>query len=432
MRIKVMINLPRCVVVLGLSVFLLWTEAGWAVNIPLPMSKGKFIESKGTKAAAEFEGRAGRPGYEYESRMQLGNVFLKPYVDYQVVWDDNIFLDAKDEDQDFINDLRAGFGADWPIGGGQHLVAASYGIHSQFFNDFQDQDHTDHNIQVGGEFNFVPFSVTVQDTFSQTVSRADTEFTSRVKRDQNALDALLEIPFTQFFLETEVVDFDVDFRRPEDSTFDRHLFTIYQRAGVDYSPATQLLFEYGFTDIHYREVDDREGDANQVAFGARGNWTERITYQIWGGYQAREYDSDLRPGFFDAVWRGALSYNISATGTVTLRGDRTPQESTFDGQSWYVRNRAEIDWRQQIAERWYFQTREVFSFNEYSRVTVLTGGDQKTREDAVWQAAAGIEYLMPNDIFAFLVEYRFRARDSKISTLDYDNQTLTFGVRASY
>ena len=50
---------------------------------------------------------------------------------------------------------------------------------------------------------------------------------------------------------------------------------------------TQVLFEYGYTHIHYAEQQDRSGDANQWMVGIRGALTEQISYQAWGGLQLR-------------------------------------------------------------------------------------------------------------------------------------------------
>ena len=397
-------------------------------------SKGKFFESKGTQAAEEYEETAGQPVYDYGKGLQIGSVHLRPFIEYAHEWDDNVFLDETGTKSDHINRLSAGGAAELPFGGGQHLLTGSYKADIEWFQRFGAQDHNDHTVGAALDLNYVPFSLAIDDSFRRTVDRSGTEFTQRTARDENMLHALLEVPFAQFFLESEVFDFNVDFRLPEDDVFDHNDFTIFQRIGYDISPITQILGEYGYKNIQYPNTvspDDRDGHAHQAALGLRGQWTEKITYQAWGGAQFREYDLESTPEFDGFIFRGALVYNITETGVISLSGDRSPQESTFDGQRFYVRNRAEFSWRQQVAERVFFSTREVFQFNEYSRES-LRGGVSQVREDIVWEAGLGLEYMMPNDIVSFFGEYKFRSRESNTVNLDYDGQSITAGVRAAF
>lgn len=430
---QILFNIRLMRVLVGMFILAFWLPAVVYAVTPEPKSGGKFFQSKGTKAEETYEeqGRAGTPGYEYGKGFQVWQILLKPLVQYAHRWENNIFLEENGRKEDHINNLVAGLNGELPLVGGQHLLTGGYEADIEWFERYDDQDHTDHKINGGLELNFVPFSLNVQEEYKRTVSRADTEFTDRVSRDENTLNGLLEVPFAAFFLETEVNDYDVDYRDETNSVFDHHEFRIYQRAGVDVSPNTQGLVEYGFTDIHYNKVDDRDGQANQVMLGLRGFFTERISYQLWGGAQWRIYEEDTRPDFNGFVMRGAMLYEISELSSITLKGDRTPIESTFDDQSFYVRNKGSLVWRQQIAERLFLNTDGSVSYNEYSRITVRNN-TEKTRRDYVWGAGVGLEYLMPNDIVSFFGEYRYAARDSNTALLDYDNQIVNVGVKAKF
>ncbi|GEM_PF-1086799 len=397
-------------------------------------SEGKFIESKGTKATEGYAETAGQPIYDYGKGLQVGALHLKPFIDYAHEWDSNVFLDENGRRADHINRISTGAAAELPFGGGQHLLTGSYRADIEWFQRFASQNHDDHTVGAGLQLNYTSFTLAIDESFRRTVSRSGTEFTARVPRDENSVRALLEVPFARFFLESEAFDLNIDYRLPEDDVFDHHDFTIYQRVGFDITPLTQILGEYGYKNIQYSNTiapDDRDGNAHQAALGLRGQWTEKITYQAWGGAQFREYDLESRPEFEGFIFRSAVVYNITETGTISLRGDRSPQESTFDGQSFYIRNRAELAWRQQIAERLFFNTREIFQFNEYSRES-LRAGVLKVREDIVWEAGVGLEYKMPNDIISIFGEYKFRSRDSNTVNLDYDAQSISAGVRAAF
>ena len=399
-----------------------------------PKSGGKFFQHKGTKAEAAYgeQGRPGGPIYDYGKGLLIGPALFKPAIEYGASWENNVFFDENGRKQDWVHTLKPGVIMELPLGGGQHLVTAGYEADIQWFERYGSQDHTNHVVSAGVELNYVPFTFSASDTFKRTVDRANTEFTGRIPRDENSASALLEIPFAAFFLETEVEDFDVNYRTAANDIFDYHDFDIYQRVGVDVTPQTQFLVEYGYMNIHYWEDNSRNGDANQVMLGLRGNLTERITYQAWGGVQFRIYDQSTRPDFNGFVSRAALRYDISEINYLTLKFDRSPQESTFDGQSFYVRNKGVLEWKRQVAERLFFGADAALSYNEYSRITETGAGQSRTRRDTVWETGAGLEYFMPNDIVSFFGEYRYSARESDLNGLGYDAQAVNVGARARY
>lgn len=415
-----------------LSLGLFVSNASAAV-LDEPKSGGKFFQSKGTKSeeAYQEQGRAGAPVYEYGKGLKIGPALLKPSVQYNSTWDGNIFLEENARKSDYINYFEAGVDAELPLQGGQHLLTAGYEHDFEWFNRFPDQDHNDYHINGALQLNYVPFTLNVDHLFSHTVDRADTEFTNRVGRIENTSHGLLEIPFARFFLESEAFNLLVNYILPENSVFDHDDFMFYQRVGYDVGPQTQLLAEYGHKAIDYYKVTDRDGRAEQVALGLRGNLGARMVYQAWGGAQFRIYDESTRPDFNGFIARGALQYDISDKSSLILKVDRSPQESTFDGQSYYVRDRGELQWRQQVRERLFFTTRGIVNHNAYSRITVR-GGDEETRRDWVHEETVGLEYLMPNELVTFFAEYKFRARESNTQPLDYDASSATAGVKARF
>ena len=404
----------------------------WSV-VPEPKSAGEFTRGKGTKTEESYKNeQAEGPVYEYGKGFLFGALHIKPTAEYGYVWDNNIFYDDSGRREDWIHKLIAGAEADLPVSGGQHTLTAGYKAEAEYFDRFEEQDHVDHSVSVGGEFSMNSFSFSINDVFETTVDRADTEFTNRVKREENALNALLEVPFAQFFLETELLSFDIDYQDdPLNERFDHIETTIFQRAGLDVAPSTQLLVEYGFTEIHYSHAADREGDAHQTSVGLRGYLGERTSYQIWTGAQTRIYEADERPDFTGVIVRSAVQYDFSEESSIVFRANRGPHESTFDDQSFYVRNRAELEWRQQVAERVFVSAKERVDYNEYSRIS-LRGGDDETRRDYVWQSGLGAEYFMPNELISFYCEYLYKGRDSNTFLLDYDAQTVTVGVRSIF
>lgn len=415
-----------------LTVVTVFQTASALAYIPEPKSEGRFVIGKGTRTEEEYEARAGAPLYDYLGKgIELGPVHVKPNADYRLSWTDNVFYEEDNKQSDYVNRVYTDVRAELPLNAGQHLLSGAYITNSEFFNRFDSQDHTDHLVRGNLDLNFVPFTFNIEDTFERTEERSNTEFTNRIERYENVLHTLLEVPFAQFFVENEIIDFNEDYRATVFDDLDYNDFGTYQRVGYELTPATQILLEHAYRLFNY-DNDSRDGDANQFMVGLRGFLTERLSYQVWVGPQFRVYDDDARPDFNGGfVYRSSLSFQQDETSMWTLKSDRQPEESTFDGQSFYVRNRTELFWRKQVAERIFLNTRGSFSYNEYSRVTVIRDFS-RTRRDYVWGGGAGLEYVMPNDYISFLFEYRHDSRNSNMDGLDYHADTISGGVRVHF
>ncbi len=404
-------------------------------EIPTPKSEGKYFYGLGTKSDELYEQAAGAPIYDYYGKgLQVGPVKLRPGAEYRLRAEDNVFYEEQGEKKsDGVHTMYGTVRGELPLGGGQHLLTAGASVLREYFMEFDATDHLDYRLNGGLKLNFVPFTLDLENVYEETESRANTEFTDRTERSENAFHSLLEVPFASFFLENEITHFDVDYGQVANTSFNHNLFTMYQRAGRELTPTTQLLVEYGFINIDYTDVDNRDGDGHQYMLGLRGNWSELIAYQAWVGAQHRIYDEDIRQDFNGIITRAAIQYDRSEISRYTLKFDRTPQESTFDGQSFYTRNRAELAWRRQIHERIYWNSVGVLASNRYSRITVRPStSEEETRTDWLYELGTGLEYRLPNDIVSVVLDYKFAGRDSNLDGLDYEANSVSVGVRAYY
>ncbi len=421
-------------IVLGSILSAVFVSSVSYAEIPTPKSEGKYLYGLGTKSDELYEQAAGAPIYDYYGKgLQVGPVKLRPGAEYRLRAEDNVFYEEQGKKSDIVNTLYGTLRGELPLGGGQHLLTAGASVLREYFARFDRTNHTDYRLNGGLKLNFVPFTLDMEDVFEQTESRSNTEFSERTEREENAFHSLLEVPFASFFLENEITDFNVDYGLATNESFNHNLFTVYQRVGRELTPTSQLLFEYGFVNIDYTEVGDRDGIANQYMVGLRGNWSELVAYQAWVGAQHRIYDQDIRPDFNGVIFRGAIQYDRSELSRFVLKGDITPQESTFDGQSFYTRNSSELSWRRQIHERIYWNSVGTVAYNDYSRITKRAStSEEETRRDWIYEFGTGLEYRLPNDIVSVVLDYKFAGRESNLDGLDYDANSVSVGVRAYY
>lgn len=226
-----------------------------------------------------------------------------------------------------------------------------------------------------------------------------------------------------FFIETEVSDWNLDFQDKAFKGSDRNEFRVFPRLGVNVGANTQALVEYGFTNLNY-EVEDRSGTSNELSVGVRGLLGEYLSYQAWGGFEVRTYDQDSRNRYAGFIGRGELVYQPSDFTRIALEAHRRVVESVSQSQSYYVNNEVSLKLRRQLMEKLYANARGTMRLNNYDT----------ERDDFYIEPAVGLEYILPytDNIASIFGEYRWRVRESDTSNNDYHGQLIDMGVKAEF
>lgn len=425
------------VYVFVLAACIFGSDLAWAVYPPEPQSGGRFFPGKGTRAGGEYTdyiedpdnssyGRTENGNFErhhYAKGLELGIVRVRPTLGYVGEYDSNIFLTERGRKSDYISKLLGGVDADVLMDDGKYVLSGGVQTKSEWFARHGKQDHTDWSYQLGGGVHLESFDLEVHDNFRDTTDRNDSELTERIRRYENRLTGLATIPLGEFFSETEVTDFIVNFRDNDAmDLYDRHEFNVYPRIGMNIAKKTQALLEYGYLDINYKNQEDRDGAAHQGAAGVRGFLGEAdlIAYELWGGWQFRHYESGDLKNFDGFIGHGQVTYKASAATLYTLKAIRRPEESLSAGQTFYTRNEISAQIRQQIAESWFATGRAGMGLSDYSN----------DRLDFLWEPAVGVEYVLPGKILALFTEYKFSGRESDAGNNDYSRHIASFGIKA--
>jgi hypothetical protein len=307
--------------------------------------------------------------------------------------------------------------------GGRHLLSGGFQSESEWFQRYNGQNHTDWSGQLASDLNFNSFSLRLYDRFDKTTSRAGTELTQRLQRKENYLTSLLTIPFADFFTEIETSDYHVSFDDPAQRLFNRNEITTYPRLGFNVGDRTQALAEAGYTHIFYPKADDNGGNAYQLSGGLRGliGKSDRFSYQVWGGFQIRNYYSDAKNDWAGFVGRGEVIFKQSEKTQAIASIQRRPVESVSVNQSYYVQNELNLRLRQRVVENVYANAITYFQLNDYA----------SDRLDFIWQPGVMLEYVLPGKLASLFGEYRFTQRESDQSGQDYNRQIANFGVRVN-
>lgn len=197
----------------------------------------------------------------------------------RAVYDSNIFLTDKDEEDDLIFYITPSIGLEVPLR--QHLFAVEYEIMPAFFMDHTDENHTDHRLMGLAEFDFTNHKITFEDVYNRFTNRAGLD-------DDGVADVQLE---------EETNEFEANLSSSRDK-FEYSLS--YQNLYRQFLNGEEPLFETMIyhdrdylTHIIDGEVGYRVQSKTMALFQARGG---RITYDSEGNLVPDSYFLALMPG----------------------------------------------------------------------------------------------------------------------------------------
>lgn len=372
-------------------------------------------------AAAGLE--VGPPG----TGISQGSLVIHPRFKIQGEYDDNILLTDRNPKQDLIGVLVPGVGVEFPWE--DNLFILDYQAELNYYRDYPNQNHQDHRLHGGLSLLAAPFSIKAEDTFLKTSSRDNTDYSNLVERIENTAKAAVIYLANKFQVqggyENYLYRYQDRIYRPYDNTEHRGILTGYYQA----APKTKALLEYTYSRILYRDTDDRDGYYNEVRAGFIGEITSKLTGTAKIGYQERRYRED-------SIWddyRGIVGYALleqvfSKEHDLRLAWERTVQESTFSGNSYYLLNRAWIYYSRQLDHKLRGFIRLQYSNYRYPHFSPDLDG---RRRDNIWEPEVGIRYQIQSWLTAEF-KYRYRNRDSNWPEKDYRNNRFFLELSAIY
>lgn len=419
-------NLLRAILIVLVVSFAFGPRTAWAVWAPEPESGGKYFRSKGTMSSQDYYylGRTGTrdsQDYYYGKGLRAGSLRIKPRVSYAREYDNNVNLTPSKKRSDWINRLDSGIDVQAPFEDGKYLLYGGVQSQSEWFVHHPGLNHTDWYYQGGGEANFNSFSFSVFEDFRRTSERSGTDFTSFDKRNENYLTGLLTVPMARVFFENEISHYYLKFNNSDQFLSDRWELREIPRIGMDVGNRTQALIEYAITPIRYFSETDRDGLANAPSLGIRGflGKGDLVSYQLWGGYENRSYNSSSRKNFNGAIARGDIRWRPSTLTELIAEASRRPEESITDNSSYVTRNDLGVRYRRKVTDHGAVNLGASTGLYDF----------QSGRDDFFWEAFSKIEVLLPGNFASIFGEYRFAQRHSNQSANDYADNRVNFGLK---
>lgn len=331
--------------------------------------------------------------------------------------DDNVYLAPENEEKDTFYNLKAYLDLERKLNPNNKLYLS---YESDFYRYNKLKSENSDNQEILGGFDFVSMNLygNIQDSYISTSNINGILFTNRVERTIHEPSLLLGYNLNSLSLETKIQD---EIKRYDSILYsfnDHDKKSIIGRILMDIFEKNKLYLEYNYSKLEYKLSGRRSGNYNQAGIGVKGNITPKLTGNIFGGYQNREYD-DNSQSFKNAIFDIDITMNFLKNRSLNLNYLRTANESIILGETYYEINRIVLDFKTKIYYNYSIVVGGFYEKNDFPLPTRFG-----TRKDDVKKVYlnAGYEFKQR---YSMQVEWDYMRRDSNFENRDYkDNMYL--------
>lgn len=358
----------------------------------------------------------------------LRSFYAHPALSVREEYNDNIFVEPENEEEDFITLIRPSLvvRSNWDRHALRVFADARLAVHAKNSNE----DYEDFRVGTTGRYDIG------YDTFFDGELRYEDNHEDRSSPDDAESDAptqfdvfLARIGFTRalgrlkLFLNGRLRDIEFDNAvAANGSVFIDNSFRSRTQKELDAKLAYEFIPNYevfirGIYDARDYETTpfpDRTSKGYRVEAGTAIKISGKVKGEIHGGY----IDQNYRDSFEDvstADYGASLLWNLSALTSLSVAVDRDVVETTGALTSGYIRTAAKIE------------TEHAFNDNVIGIVEVNYFDDSFvgiTREDDTFGANIELEYRPFRGGEASL-RYGYRKRESDLTTEDFSNHRIS-------
>jgi len=293
-----------------------------------------------------------------QGNLHLGRVPVTIGLKYLGEYDDNIFYDRNNEEDDYIHTITPSIELMYPGTIPGNFVKASYSVGIARYDDFSDTDYEDHRAFVGfGYHSPAGIYIKAEDFYQNTgdpYGSVDTYYNegSQTERWNNKARLTAGYEFgdvytVEAYVRNFVERYDLVYDQFQDrtrTTFGGMLFYRFNRL--------QLLGEFRWVDVTFDEQEDgfdgwtknnsQDHDMTEFLFGFRVQPGRKLVGDFKIGYQSVSFenDADKNGNEYDDdssfIYEADLKYLFSDRTTVHLFGGRKRNASVTADRAYDV------------------------------------------------------------------------------------------------
>lgn len=365
-------------------------------------------------------------------------LIVKPALEIEELYDDNIFRDETGEQGDFITSFKpeVKVSTDWNL----HQIETGASADVGRYWDHEAENFDDYAVYLSGRYD-VDYG-----TYVTASARFDHKHEDRGALDDVSGDSPIEydvatanLGFTRDlsvlklymkgtwralrYQETQRNGTTID-----NSERDRDQSIYEAKLAYEMSDRTLAYAQVRYDRKRY-ELDSesfRNSDGFDYRLGMGMDISGKVHGDIYAGYLKTSYD-DVFDDIGAANYGGALLWNLSEITSVRVSAERSVVETTLDGSSGIVRTKAglglEHAFRQNIiADMRFSITDDAYEGN---------AAQSSTRDNRTYDAGFGLDYML-SDQWKMRFDYNLIRRDFDTASGDYNNNKIMLALKYSY
>ncbi len=356
---------------------------------------------------------------------------IHPIAGVKEQFDSNVFLDATGEKKEWITTLTGGFKLVAPMA--DNTLRAGYILDYNIFANYHKQSSLNHWANIGIDVPWRDVVWSLDDTFRRVYDRPDTEFTQRLLRYINNVDAKVVSVESEYsrlgyeiYYDNQLIDYVTEGFQGEDRRDNTVNGILRYRLGAK----TWVLGEFDYGNVSYVKKVNSDSNWYQGLVGVRGKLAAKLTGEAKIGWQYRDYVRDNENDFDSLVTMAGLLGEFTERDTLGIKWIRSPYESLYSGTNYYIDNSIDLQYRHKFNHKVTGILGGLYRLSQYPEETA-EGGTWKKRLDNTWNAGAGLEYQMQKWLL-WSVDYKFLQRKSNFGNYDYNDNLVTVSGKATF
>jgi polysaccharide biosynthesis protein VpsM len=369
--------------------------------------------------------------------LNFGRATVNPYVDFNSVYDDNVFRTGSDRIDDWYFLVSPGIKFNVPQRDNLFVLEYRADIY-KYVDTGNANDTVDHYLHGAAAFNFPGgMSIKVDDLANKSHESRGTENIVEVGSNlnryySNLLNAEVAYAFADRYkiavgYQNFMIDYVLDDQKYRDQFNNAATLTLFYQL----APKTSALIQGSYKRVNHDNGNESVHEVAQTLdsneywaeAGLTWNFTAKSTGTIKGGYEWKVFDFAGSKDFTNPIFEVDINHNFTSKTAIVLSGVRQAYESDEFRADYYTGTTGSIELDYRPVTKILIAPRGSYSYNRYAQdITIDT--QTATRTDGVWNAGIDVTYDM-NKWFSVGLGYTHSNRASNFTIYDYtDNLAM--------
>jgi hypothetical protein len=209
---------------------------------------------------------------------------------------------------------------------------------------------------------------------------------------------------------------------------DRNLYLVNAKGAFEFSPGYSVYTEFSYNWRDYDDlVDDnginRDSKGYQINAGVSFELTNLIQGAVWGGYMEQDPEDPSLVKMKGPSFGASLDWDVTALTTISLKGERTIEDSQFVNAAGYFADRGRLTIVHKLREYLTLSAFGEIGQDDYRGIT---------RNDFRYGAGVAVEWNIGRHVVANL-GYTYQGRNTDyVGIEDFNRNLVTIGLKARY